>query len=224
MALIAPSLLAADFSRLGEGLHIIKEAGASMVHLDVMDGHFVPEISVGQPVVRSVRKATDLVLDLHLLMERPERYVGEFLEIGTDRIAVHAESTPHLHKVLGMIRSGGAKAGLAINPYTPVEAVSDALGGIDYLLILTADVGFGESQFLPGALGKVQAAGALRQNQRLDFAIQAEGGIGESQVEPLVQAGADILVAGSDIFQKDPKGCLQEMIRRAASSRQVSRV
>ena len=224
MALIAPSLLAADFARLGEALHLIKQAGASMVHVDVMDGHFVPEISVGQPVVRSLRKATDLVLDVHLLMERPERYVPEFVELGADRIAIHAEATPNLHKVLGVIRAGGAKAGLALNPSTAVEAVSDVLGGIDYLLILSADLGFANSSFLPRTLSKVQAACALRRERRLNFAIQVEGSIGQEQIEALVQAGADILVAGSDIFQKDPKTRLAKMMRLAASSRQVSRV
>ncbi|MFZ0964318.1 MAG: ribulose-phosphate 3-epimerase [Terriglobia bacterium] len=224
MALIAPSLLAADFARLGEALHIIEDAGASMVHVDVMDGHFVPDISVGQPVVRSLRKATGLVLDLHLLVERPERYLPEFIEIGADRIAIHAEATPNVHWALGMIRAGGAKAGLALNPSTAVESVSDALGEIDYLLILSADLGFAHSAFLPGTLLKLQAACALRRDRRLDFAIQVEGSICQEQIEPLVHAGADILVAGSDIFPKDPRARLTEMMRLAASSRQVSRV
>ena len=224
MALISPSLLAADFARLGEALQLIKEAGACMVHVDVMDGHFVPDISVGQPVVKSLRKATDLVLDLHLLVERPERYVPEFVEIGADRIAIHAESTSNLHKVLGVIRSGGAKAGLALNPSTAVESVPDALEEIDYLLILSADLGFANSSFLPRTLSKVQTACALRRERRLDFAIQVEGSICQEQIAALGQAGADILVAGSDIFQEDPKTRLAKVMRLAASSRQVSRV
>jgi ribulose-phosphate 3-epimerase len=224
MALIAPSLLAADFARLGEALYIIEDAGASMVHVDVMDGHFVPDISVGQPVVRSVRKATGLVLDLHLLVERPERYVREFIEIGGDRIAIHAEATPNLHQVLGVIRAGGAKAGLALNPSTAVESVSDVLEEIDYLLILSADLGFANRSFLPRTLGKVQTACDLRRDRRLSFAIQVEGCICRENIEALVNAGADILVAGSDIFSKDAKARLAEMIRQAAASRQVSRV
>jgi ribulose-phosphate 3-epimerase len=224
MALIAPSLLAADFARLGEALLLIKEAGASMVHVDVMDGHFVPDISVGQPVIKGLRKATDLVLDLHLLVERPERYVPEFIEIGADRLAIHAEATPNLHKVLGVIRAGGAKAGLALNPSTAVESVVDALGEIDYLLILSADLGFANSSFLPRTLAKVQTARALRRERRLDFAIEVEGGIGEEQIEGLGLAGADILVAGSDIFQKDHGTRLADMMRRAASAHQVFRV
>src|SRR5208337_3645697 len=125
-----------------------------MLHLEVMDGHFVEEISVGQPVVRSLRKATNLVLDLHLLIERPERYVPEFLEMGVDRIAIHAEALPNLHQVLRVIHSGGAKVGLALNPLTAVESVSDALEIIDYLLILSADLGFASSPFLPRTVAK----------------------------------------------------------------------
>jgi ribulose-phosphate 3-epimerase len=224
MALIAPPLLAADFARLGEALHIIKESGASMVHVDVMDGHFVPDISVGQPVIKSLRRATDLVLDLHLLIERPERYAQEFVELGADRIAIHAEATPNLHKVLRMIRTGGAKAGLALNPATSVESVTDALEEIDYLLILSADLGFANSSFLPRTLSKLQAACALRCERRPDFAIQVEGSIGQEQIEALGEAGADILVAGSDIFSRDPLTRLANMVRQAAAARQVSRV
>ena len=224
MALITPPLLAADFARIGEAVRLVKESGVSMLHVDVMDGHFVPDISVGQPVVRSLRKATDLVLDLHLLIERPERYIAEFIELGADRIAVHAEATPNLHKALGMIRAAGAKAGLALNPSTAVEAGSETLADIDYLLILSADLGYPNSPYIPGTLSKVQTACALRRERRLDFAIQVEGGIGEEQIGALGQAGADILVAGSDIFQKDPKTRLARMIELAASSKQVFRV
>ena len=224
MVQIAPSLLAVDFARLGEALHLIEEAGASMVHVDVMDGHFIPDISVGQPVVKSLRKATGLVLDLHLLIERPERYVSEFVEIGADRIAIHAEATPNLHRVLNVIRSGGAKAGLAVNPSTALESVSESLGEIDYLLILSADLGFANPAFLPKTLQKVRDACALRRDGRMEFAIEVEGAVGEDQIESLGEAGADILVAGSDIFQDDPKTRLVSMLRRAAALRQVSRV
>ncbi|MGO8786796.1 MAG: ribulose-phosphate 3-epimerase [Terriglobia bacterium] len=224
MALIAPSLLAADFARLGEALHVIKEAGASMVHVDVMDGHFVPDISVGQPVVKSLRKATDLALDLHLLIERPERYIGEFVEMGADRVAIHAEATFNLHQALSLIRRGDAKVGLALNPSTAVESVSDVLDEIDYLLILSADVGFANSAFLPRTLAKIPSACALRRERRLSFAIEVEGGVCQEQIEALVQAGADILVADSDIFQRDPQTRLADMMRLAASSRQVSKV
>ena len=224
MVLIAPSLLAADFTRLAEALRLIKEAGASMVHVDVMDGHFVPDISVGQPVVQSLRKATDLVLDLHLLIDRPERYVREFIEMGADRVAIHAEATPNAHQVLRVIRQAGAKAGLALNPSTAVESFLAAWDDIDYLLILSADVGFRDSPYLPGTLAKVRTACALRREGQRDFMIEVEGSICQEHVEALAQAGADILVAGSDIFQENPKARLAKMMHLAATARQVSRV
>src|SRR5208337_2585289 len=149
MALIAPSLLAADFARLGEALETIKAAGAPMLHLEVMDGHFVEEISVGQPVVRSLRKATNLVLDLHLLIERPERFIAEFLELGADRISVHVEATTRLHQVLDQIREQGVKAGIALNPATPVETIADVVGEFDFLSVLSSDPGLSEGTFIP---------------------------------------------------------------------------
>jgi ribulose-phosphate 3-epimerase len=223
MALIAPSLLAADFAQLGEALNLFKEIDASLVHVDAMDGHFVPEISVGQPVVKSVRKATDLVLDVHLLIERPERFVREFVDAGADRIAVHAEATPNLHSALSEIRDAGAKVGLALNPSTAVESVSDVLGDIDYVLILSADPGFANSPFLPRSLKKVASACVLRREMRLDFAIQVEGSISPEHIEPLAQSGADILVAGSAIFQRDPRSRLVEAMRQAGLARHVSK-
>ncbi len=225
MALIAPSLLAANFAQLAEALQTIKGAGASMVHVDVMDGHFVPDITVGQPVIQSLRKATDLVLDIHLLVERPERFTRDFLEAGADRLSVHAEATPNLHRTLEEIRGRGAKAGLALNPSTPLEAANDVLEDIDFLLLLSSDMGFGEESFIPHTITKVREAAAIRDHCRLSFAVQVEGGIQPAQVEELVRAGADILVAGSAIFHKDdPKRRLAEMIRVASVARQISRV
>ncbi len=214
MALIVPSLLAADFARLGEALRTIKEAGAGIVHVDVMDGHFVEDISVGQPVVRNLRKATDLALDLHLLIERPERYVGEFLAAGADRLAVHIEATTRLHQVLDVIRKQGVQAGVALNPSTPVDSIVDLVGEFDYLSILSSDPGLGEGTFIPRSAEKVRAAAALRDERRADFVIQVEGGIRFEHMERLVQAGADILVAGSAIFNsEDPKARLGEILR-----------
>jgi ribulose-phosphate 3-epimerase len=224
MALIAPSLLAADFARLGEALHTLEAAGASMLHLEVMDGHFVEEISVGQPVVRSLRKATNLALDLHLLIERPERYIAEFLEMGADRISVHLEATTRLHRVLEQIRQQGAKAGVALNPGTPLETIVDLAGELDYLSILCSDPGLSERAFIPGSVEKVRAAASLRDERRADFAIQVEGGIRLEHVEQLVRAGADILVAGSVIFHSDdPKARLIEMMRLVSASRRMSK-
>ncbi len=225
MALIAPSLLAADFARLGEALDIIKAAGAPMLHVEVMDGHFVEDISAGQPVVRRLRKATDLVLDLHLLIERPERYIAEFLEMGADRISVHLESTTRLPRVLEQIRTQGAKAGVALNPATPLESIVDLVGEFDYLSILSSDAGLSERTFIPRAVEKVRAAALLRDVRRTDFAIQVEGGIHFQHLEQLTRAGADILVAGSAIFNSDdPKARLGEMLRLVCASRPMFKV
>jgi ribulose-phosphate 3-epimerase len=213
MVHIAPSLLAADFARLGEELKFIKEAGASMVHVDVMDGHFVPDLTVGQPVIKSLRQATDLLMDLHLLVERPERYIAEFIEAGADRVAIHAEATSNLRKALSDIREGGAQAGLALNPATSVESVAEVLAEIDFLLILASDLGFANSSFLPGTMDKVETAGILRQKRQLEFAIQVEGSLAEEHIDVLERAGADILVAGSDIFQKGSPNRWVELMR-----------
>jgi ribulose-phosphate 3-epimerase len=205
MVHFSPSLLAEDFARLGEALKLIKESGASLVHVDVMDGHFVPDLTVGQPIIKSLRQSTDLAIDLHLLIERPERYVTEFAQLGANRIAIHAEATPNLHKVLSEVRQGGAEVGLALNPSTAIESVADALGEIDYLLILSADLGFAGSPFIPRTLSKVRTAWALRRESRLNYKIQVEGSIGGEQIDALEEAGADILVTSFDIFQKDRK-------------------
>lgn len=220
MALIAPSLLAADFARLSEALHTIKAAGASMLHLDVMDGHFVEDITVGQPVVRSLRKMTDLVLDLHLLIERPERYIADFVEAGADRISVHVEATTRLHQVLEQIRKHGVKAGVVLNPATPVETLGDVVGEFDFLSILSSDPGLSERTFIPRSVEKVQAAASLRNERGMDFAIQVEGGIHLRHLEQLTRAGADILVVGSAIFyDDDPMARLSEMLRLVSASR-----
>jgi ribulose-phosphate 3-epimerase len=224
MMIIAPSLLAADFARLGDALKFVKEAGATMVHVDVMDGHFVPDLTVGQPVIKSVRKATDLLLDVHLLVERPERFTREFIEAGADRVAIHAEATPNLRRALNEIREAGAQAGLALNPATAVESVADVMGEIDYLLILASDQGFANSTYLPRTLTKVEVASAIRRKQKLEFAIQVEGSLAEEDIDALEKAGADILVAGSDIFQKGSPNRWVELMGSANSARRGSGV
>jgi ribulose-phosphate 3-epimerase len=225
MALIAPSLLAADFARLGEALHTIEAAGARMLHLEVMDGHFVEDISIGQPVVRSLRKATNLLLDVHLLIDRPERYIADFLEAGADRILVHLEATTRLHRVLEQIRKQGVTAGVALNPATPLETMVDLVGEFDYLSVLSSDPGLSERTFIPRSVEKVRAAASLREKRGADFAIQVEGGIRFEHMEQLTRAGADILVAGSAIFNSDdPKARLSEMLRLVSASRRISKV
>jgi len=224
MALIAPSLLAADFSRLGEALELVKAAGATMVHVDVADGHFSPDLTVGQPVIRSLRNATDLALDLHLLIERPERYAAEFVDAGGDRVSVHAESTTNLHPILSAIRIRGAKAGVALNPSTPVDVLDEVLGELDFVMLLTADPGLKEQPFITGSLDKIRRAARARDERRLKFAIEVEGGVSLERVPEMIQAGADILVAGSAIFHNDSPGARLGDLIRLAASRQTSKV
>lgn len=224
MALIAPSLLAADFARLGEALDVIKAAGATMVHVEVMDGHFAPDITVGQPVIESLRKATDLVLDVHLLVERPERYAAEFIDVGADRLSVHAEAAAQAGRLLDLIRSRGAKAGLALNPATPLESLAEVLGELDFLTILAADPGTGKQTLVRRSVEKVRAASRAREERRLKFDLQVEGAVDFNNCEELVRAGADILVAGFAIFHNGaPKTNLAEMIRLAAGARHISK-
>jgi ribulose-phosphate 3-epimerase len=225
MALIAPSLLAADFSRLAEALEMIKGVGATMVHVDVADGHFSADLTVGQPVIRSLRNSTDLALDVHLLIERPERYAAEFVDLGADRVSVHAEAATNLHPVLEAIRQRGAKAGVALNPSTPLEALEEVLGEVDSVMLLTADPGVKEQPFIPGSLDKIRRTVKTREDRRLKFAVQVEGGVSLERVEEMVQAGADILVAGSAIFHyENPRARLADLIRLAGTARQTSKV
>jgi ribulose-phosphate 3-epimerase len=223
MPLIAPSIVAADWARLGEALEVMTSAGTSMVHVDVMDGHFVPEISVGLPVVASLRKATKLAMEVHLLIERPERYVGDFISAGADWVSFHPETTPHGRRVLEGIRSRGAKAGLAISLSTPFEAISEFWPEIDFLSILTAEPGVQESAFVASSVDRVRAASRSREERRLNFALQAEGGIGPNRIEEIARAGADILVMGSAIFHsEDPQTRLRECVHTAAQVRRTT--
>lgn len=188
-----------------------------MIHVDVMDGHFVPDISVGQPVVESLRKATDLELDVHLMTERPERFIEDFARAGADRIAIHAEATSDLHRALERIRKAGAKAGLALQPGTPVESAFELLEEIDFLLVLTADAGLIEGEYIEGSSERILLAAEERDETELDFEIAADGGIGQAEVQELTQAGADILVAGAAIFDKgDARTNLESLMRATA--------
>ena len=234
MSFVAPALLAADFTRLGEALAVIKDAGARMVHIDVADGHFVPELTLGQPVIASLRRATDLVLDVHLLIERPERYIPDFVRAGADRLSVQAEATPQLHRALVLIREHGAKAGVVLNPGTSVDSVAELLPDVDFLGILCVDPagngGLRTPAFITRSKAKVRAAAESRLHRRLEFAIQAEGGIGFENLEELVLAGADILITDSTIFDKNsldessPESRLRRMMRLASQAGQTSNV
>jgi ribulose-phosphate 3-epimerase len=216
MVLIAPSILAADFARLGEAIEKIQTLGAALIHIDVMDGHFGPEITGGQPVVHSLRQATELELDVHLLIERPERYVRDFVRAGADRLALHAEATPDIYRAVKLVKEQGVRAGLALNPGTPLQSGFSLLKELDYLLILGAPALGGEEEFLGETIDKVKAAARERERQGLDFAIEVEGGIGPEQAEQLALAGADILVVGSDILDSNERGkALRQWVRSA---------
>lgn len=221
---IAPSILAGDFARLGEQIAVLKEAGCTVLHVDVMDGHFVPNITIGIPVVTSLRKATDLVLDCHLMIEEPDRYVERFAEAGADMISVHQEAAPHLDRTLTTIRTAGAQAGVALNPSTPVELLSEVLEKLDFVLIMSVNPGFSGQAFIPGAVEKIRQLSEMRAAQGRDFRIEVDGGIGVENIGLVVRAGADLIVAGSSIFHTpDPRASF-EQLRRAASLTTATKV
>jgi ribulose-phosphate 3-epimerase len=201
MAKIAPSILSADFGRLAEQIGAAQAAGADWIHVDVMDGHFVPNLTIGPPVVAAARKATDLPLDVHLMIEEPDRYLEAFVEAGADLLTVHQEACPHLHRTLQRIRELGAKAGVAVNPATPVELLGDVLADLDLLLVMTVNPGFGGQRFIPTTLSKVARAREMLEAQRLgNVEIEVDGGIAPDTAPACVQAGASVLVAGHSIF------------------------
>jgi ribulose-phosphate 3-epimerase len=209
---IAPSILAADFASLGEEIRAVERGGANLLHVDVMDGHFVPNISIGVPVVESLRKATRLPLDVHLMIENPERYIQPFSEAGADMISVHQEATYHLDRVLTMIREHGCKSGAVINPATPVSALSEVLDSVDHVLVMSVNPGFGGQKFIPGALEKIRRLREIRERYNYSFRIEVDGGLGPENVMQVVRAGAEILVAGTSIFHTpDPAEAVRTM-------------
>jgi ribulose-phosphate 3-epimerase len=216
---IAPSILAADFACLGDGIRAVEQGGATLLHVDVMDGHFVPNISIGVPVVASLRKATRLPLDVHLMIENPEQYIPLFAEAGADMISVHQEATPHLDRALTMIREHGCKPGAVINPATPVSMLSEVLGTLDHVLVMSVNPGFGGQKFIPGALEKIRQLKLARERYNLDFRIEVDGGVGPENVTDLVRSGAEILVAGTSIFHtQDPAEAVRTLKQLAGGA------
>ena len=198
---IAPSILAADFARLGAAVETVAAAGAAVLHVDVMDGRFVPNISIGAPVVASLRKATKLFLDCHLMIVEPDRYVADFVKAGAQNVTVHQEACPHLHRSLQGIRDLGVGAGVAINPATPVAALEHVLDMVDLVLVMSVNPGFGGQKFLPLAYDKIRELADLREQGGFSYQIEVDGGVGLDNAFGLSAAGADILVAGSSIFE-----------------------
>ncbi len=216
---IAPSILAANFASLADEIRAVERGGASILHVDVMDGHFVPNITIGVPVVASLRKATNLLLDVHLMIERPERYIEAFAEAGADMISVHQEATPHLDRVLDCIRERSVEAAAVINPATPVAALSEVLGKLDYVLVMSVNPGFGGQTFLPNALEKIRQLKELRVRYNYRFRIEVDGGLGPKNVADTVRAGAEIIVAGTSIFHTpDPAEAVRRMRRLASEA------
>jgi ribulose-phosphate 3-epimerase len=213
---IAPSLLSADFARLADALAVAERGGADLVHVDVMDGHFVPNLTIGPPVVEALKRATRLPLDVHLMIESPEETLEKYLAAGADWISVHVEATRHLQRCLSMIRRGGARAGAAVNPGTPVSALAAAWGDLDFAVVMSVNPGWGGQEFLPSSVAKVRRARQSALGEGARVAIEVDGGVGEANAAELVEAGAEILVAGTAVYgQDDPESAI-ERLRAAA--------
>jgi len=215
---LAPSILSANFAALGDDIRKIEEAGAQMLHVDVMDGHFVPNITIGPPVVKSIRKVTKLPLDVHLMISDPDKYVPAFVDAGASILTVHAEATVHLDRTLNFIRSHKIGVGVSINPATPVAAVKHALPLADMLLIMSVNPGFGGQKFIPYCLDKIREAREIIEEQKLACVIEVDGGIDMDTLPAAVRAGAQVLVAGSAIFNDaDPARKVRDMLELAGT-------
>jgi ribulose-phosphate 3-epimerase len=210
---IAPSILSADFTRLGEEIRAIEAGGASVLHFDVMDGRFVPNITVGLPVLKSVRKATRLTIDCHLMIVEPNRYAVEFVKAGANMVSVHVEADPHLQRTLTAIREAGGHAGIAINPATPLVALEEALPYADFILLMSVNPGFGGQKFIPTTLDKLRRLRRMIDERGLATRIEIDGGIDADNIKQIVDAGAEIIVAGSAVFgEGTPEESVKKMI------------
>jgi ribulose-phosphate 3-epimerase len=221
---IAPSILASNFARLGEDVRAVEQGGADVIHVDVMDGHFVPNISIGVPVVASLHKATRLPLDVHLMIERPEEYIERFVRAGASRVLIHQEATVHLDRALSMIRELGAQAGAAINPATPVATLTDVFDKVDTVLVMSVNPGFGGQKFIPGAVEKIRQLNQWRVRYNGAFRIEVDGGVDAENAAELAQAGANTFVAGTSIFHTPDPAAAVRQIRKLATEALSQRV
>ncbi|HEU5413126.1 MAG TPA: ribulose-phosphate 3-epimerase [Candidatus Angelobacter sp.] len=216
MVELAPSILSADFAHLADAVHAVVEGGATVLHVDVMDGHFVPNITIGPPVVASLRKVTKLPFDVHLMIENPDQYIPAFVDAGADWISVHQEACVHLHRTLELIRHHNVNAGVVINPATPVQMLENVLDMVDHVLVMSVNPGFGGQKFIPVALEKTKQLVAMRAARRVDFRIEMDGGIAPDTVTQAVRAGVEILVAGNAVFgHGNPKENAQALLKLA---------
>ena len=222
MVEILPSLLAADFARLGEEIARVEHAGVTMLHVDVMDGHFVPNLSMGPPVVKSLRKVTKAHLDVHLMITDPDRFAAAFVEAGADSVSVHQEACPHLDRSLRLIQSEGALAGVVLNPATPVSTLDEVLEFVDFVLVMSVNPGFGGQRFLPRALDKIRQLAERRERFGYGFKIEIDGGVVLENVAEIARAGAEWLVAGSSVFGAPDSGAAVRTLRDAARAGQLA--
>jgi ribulose-phosphate 3-epimerase len=223
MVQIVPSILSADFAHLAEEIARVERGGATMLHVDVMDGHFVPNMTLGPPLVESVRKVTKLVLDVHLMVSDPDFFAPIFIEAGADQVSVHYEAATHLDRTVRNIQSLGARAGVVLNPATPVSVLEDILPVINFVLIMSVNPGFGGQKFIPNALNKIRRLDQIRNERRLDFAIEIDGGVNDENLVQIVEAGCDWLVAGSHVFHSADAAAtvknMQQLARQAGMAR-----
>jgi ribulose-phosphate 3-epimerase len=214
---IAPSILSADFTRLGEEIQAVRAGGATVLHVDVMDGHFVPNITIGLPVVRSIRKVTDMTIDTHLMIEDPGQYAAKFAEAGANMVSVHIEADPHLNRTLNSIRDAGAKAGIAINPATPLVDLEESLPYTDFVLLMSVNPGFGGQKFIPTSVSKLRRLRRMIDDHGYEVRIEIDGGIDENNINTIVESGAEIIVAGSAVFgDGKPEASVRNLLSRGS--------
>ena len=214
---IAPSILSADFTRLGDEIKAVRAGGAKVLHVDVMDGQFVPNITIGLPVVKSIRKATDMTIDTHLMIENPGQYAAKFAEAGADMVSVHVEADRHLHRTICSIRDAGAKAGIAINPATPLVSLEEALLFADFILLMSVNPGFGGQSFIPTSIEKLKRLRQMIDDRDLKTRIEIDGGIDAENIGTIVESGAEIIVAGSAVFgEGHPETAVRKLIEKGA--------
>lgn len=218
MIKIAPSILAADFAKLGQEVKEVEAAGAELIHIDVMDGHFVPNISFGAIALEAIRPLSTLPMDVHLMIENPDQYIEQFAKAGADYITVHVEACRHLHRTIQLIRSFGVKPGVVLNPHTPIESIQHVLEDVDMVLFMTVNPGFGGQKFIESVVPKVAALSQIIKERGLDIAIEIDGGINAETIVPCAKAGATIFVAGSAIYGKEDRARALQEIKQAGLS------